>query len=116
MEHNPKAYLFDIQESCEQIQRFTSGMTLEEFQNNLVVKAAVERKFIIIGEALTRLRKENPAIINKISDSEKIIGFRNILVHGYSVIDDATVWSAIQTGLPTLLKEVTILLQSGSLI
>ena len=75
-----------------------------------MVKAAVERKFLVIGEAMTRLKKEHPEILDKITDHEKIIGFRNVLVHGYDIIDEATVWSAIKDSVPTLRHEVEDLL------
>ena len=52
-----------------------------------MVKAAVERKFLVIGEALRRLKREHPEIIEKITGHENIIGFRNVLVHDYLGID-----------------------------
>ena len=106
MDHNPKAYLFDIKQACDEIADFTKHMTYQEYFANPMVKAAVERKFLMIGEALMRLKRENPEILKAITDHEKIIGFRNVLVHGYDIIDDATVWSAVQDSMPTLRREV----------
>ena len=57
-----------------------------------------------------RLRRENPGIIERISEHYRIIGFRNVLVHGYDVIDDATVWSAVVDSVPVLLVEAETLL------
>ncbi len=91
MDHDPKAYLFDIKQACDEIKEFIQDMSFEEYSRNSMVKAAVERKFLVIGEAMTRLKREHPEIIDKITDHEKIIGFRNVLVHGYDIIDDATV-------------------------
>jgi uncharacterized protein with HEPN domain len=85
-------------------------MSFEKYSGNAMVKAAVERKFLVIGEAMTRLKKEHPEILDKITDHEKIIGFRNVLVHGYDIIDEATVWSAIKDSVPTLRHEVEDLL------
>ncbi len=79
---------------------------MEDYCKSELIKAAVERKFAVIGEALVRLRDEYPSLLEQISDTEKIIGFRNVLVHGYDMIDDATVWSAIESNLPVLLEEV----------
>ncbi|MBL7175885.1 MAG: DUF86 domain-containing protein [Desulfobacteraceae bacterium] len=81
MKRDPKVYLHDIQEAGGHIREFTKGMSMEDY----------------------------PALLERISDTEKIIGFRNVLVHGYDIIDDATVWSAIKTNLPTLLEEVRTL-------
>ena len=112
MDHDPKAYLFDIQQACDEIKQFTHGMSFEEYIHNAMVKAAVERKFLVIGEAMTKLKKEHPEILKKITDHEKIIRFRNVLVHGYDMIDDATVWSAIKHSVPTLQHEVEEILNT----
>ncbi len=110
MEHNPKAYLFDIKQACDEIANFTDRITYQEYSANPMVKAAVERKFSMIGEALMRLKRENPEILNGITDHEKVIGFRNVLVHGYDIIDDTIVWSAVKDSMPTLRREVKYLL------
>jgi len=65
MDHDPKAYLFDIQQACDEIKQFTHGMSFEEYIHNAMVKAAVERKFLVIGEAMTKLKKEHPEILEK---------------------------------------------------
>lgn len=106
MDHDPKAYLFDIKQACDEIKEFIQDMSFEEYSRNSMVKAAVERKFLVIGEAMARLKREHPEIIDKITDHEKIIGFRNVLVHGYDIIDDATVWSAIKDSIPTLRHQI----------
>jgi uncharacterized protein with HEPN domain len=49
----------------------------------------------------------------QISDSRKIIDFRNLLTHGYTNISDAVVWDILQTNLPTLLQEVDRLLEQS---
>ena len=112
MKHDSKVCLYDIKKACGYILEFTAGMSLEEYCGNALVKAAVERKFAIIGEALVRLRREQPELLESISEREKIIGFRNVLVHGYDMIEDATVWSAIKSSLPILLEEVQSLLSA----
>ena len=112
MKHNAKAYLHDIQEAGERIREFTRGMSVEAYSGSELVKAAVERKFAVIGEALVRLREDYPEVLNRIPDAQKIIGFRNVLVHGYDIIEDATVWSAIEDNLPALLQEVSTLLNA----
>jgi len=112
MKRDPKVYLHDIQEAGGHIREFAKGMSMEDYCESELVKAAVERKFAIIGEALIRLREDYPTLLERVSDTQKIIGFRNVLVHGYDIIDDATVWSAIETNLPTLLEEIQNLLKA----
>jgi uncharacterized protein with HEPN domain len=111
MEHDPKAFLFDIIQACDEIEKFTHDMSLNEYSTSSMVKAAVERKFLVIGEAMMRMKREYPEILEHITDYEKIIGFRNVLVHGYDIIDDATVLSAVRDSMPTLRQEVEEILR-----
>jgi uncharacterized protein with HEPN domain len=80
--HDLRAYLYDICEACRQIIGFTSGLSFEEYASNDLVKAAAERKFVTIGEVLMRIRREYPEVLERISGVDRIIGFRNVLVHG----------------------------------
>ena len=41
-----------------------------------------------------------------------IIEFRNVLIHGYDVVDPAIVWSAVEVDLAPLLADVQVLLNS----
>ena len=72
---------------------------------------AVERQFSIIGEAMRALAEHDPSIATKITDHPRIIAFRNILIHRYSQVDDEIVWDITQSYLPTLITEVTKLLE-----
>jgi uncharacterized protein with HEPN domain len=112
MNHDLKAYLYDICEACKQIIEFTKGLSFEQYVSNDLIKAAVERKFVTIGEAMMRIKREYPETLERISDHYRIIGFRNVLVHGYDIIDDATVWSAVTDSVPVLLKEAQALLNA----
>lgn len=75
-------------------------------------RAAVERKFEIIGEALNRLYREDDEALSQIRDYQRIIGFRNILAHGYDAIDQHLVWDAVQNHLPLLREDVERLINS----
>jgi uncharacterized protein with HEPN domain len=105
-----KKYVFDIQRAAALIAEFTSGLSLEEYQGRPMVRAAVEREFEIIGEALTRLMKVDTTVAVRISDHRRIVAFRNVLVHGYADVDVQLVWDVITTKLSTLQEEVSALL------
>lgn len=68
----------------------------------------MEREFVIIGEAMTKILKINENI--SISSKHHIIGMRNRVIHGYDKIDDKIVWGTIIRHLPKLKSEVTELL------
>ena len=102
--------LIDIRTALLEIQEFTDGMNLTSYRADSKCKAAVERKFEIIGEACTRIRDDFPEIFEKITNGHHIIGFRNRLIHGYDSVDDGIVWDVLQTKLLDLLKDVEALL------
>jgi uncharacterized protein with HEPN domain len=83
--------LFDIQEACRSLKEFTSAASLDEYGANKLLRSAVERQFLIVGEAMTRLLKTDPSLEAAITDARKIIRFRNILVHGYDVVEHKVV-------------------------
>ena len=112
MQHNPKAYFHDIIKSCDFIIEYTTDVNYEKYLQNRMIQDAVERNFITIGKALNRLKNENPELIAKISDSRKIIAFRNIVVHAYDAIEDAVVWDIVQSGIKTLKEDCQKLLNS----
>ena len=52
---------------------------------------STERQFIILGEALSQLARRDPESADLITELREIVGFRNILVHGYAEINDELV-------------------------
>jgi uncharacterized protein with HEPN domain len=65
-------------------------------------RSAVERQFEILGEALAQLARLDATLAAKIPDLSEIVAFRNVLIHGYALIDRARVWRAVQDDLPAL--------------
>ena len=106
MQHDLQKYLLDVLESARLIQEFVSGSNYDQFTVDELVRAAVERKFEIIGEALTRIKKQDPSLMDHITDHKRIIAFRNVIAHGYDMIVDRLVWEVIQDKLPVLITEV----------
>jgi uncharacterized protein with HEPN domain len=64
----------------------------------------------VLREALRRLDERDHETASKITDFKQIIGFRNILIHGYSLLNHDRVWKVVEHHLPTLLTEVKALL------
>jgi uncharacterized protein with HEPN domain len=110
MQHDPRAFLWDVRESALAIQYFVADLNSSSYASNPMAQAACERKFEIIGEALNQLSKVDPVLASKISDLPQIIAFRNQLIHGYAKIKARTVWTVIEDSLPPLLKCVSELL------
>jgi len=110
MQPEVKKYLFDILEAARSIEHYAAGMTYRDYLTNNMAQAAIERKFEIIGEALSRIGRLDSSVLNSISEHQRIIGFRNVIIHGYDAIDSDIVWDAIQNHLPILKQQVRDLL------
>ena len=110
MERDPRAYLWDVRECAATIAEFVRDKTFDDYSSNGMLRSAVERQFGIIGEALRQLSRLSPEIAARIPECSQVIGFRNILIHGYASIDHATVWTAIQDSLPLLEQHASELL------
>jgi uncharacterized protein with HEPN domain len=112
MQREPAAFLWDVNEAAARIREFVVGHNFETFTASVLVQSAVERQFEVIGEALKQLSKVAPDIASKIPDCGQIIAFRNVLIHGYAVLDKAIVWKVIHQHLPALEKTVQHLLDA----
>jgi uncharacterized protein with HEPN domain len=106
MQHDVEKYVLDILTAAKDIQQFVGTMSFKEYHGNKLVKAAVERKFEVIGEALGRIARVAPDTAAAIREYEKIIAFRNIVIHGYDVVSDPIVWDVIENKLPALIEDV----------
>lgn len=90
-----------------------SGKTFEQFGADVVLHSAVERKFEIIGEALAQLARANAELAAQIPQLSEIVAFRNLLIHGYAVIDRSRVWEIVRDDLPSLRATLKELLSRG---
>lgn len=100
--------LKDILEAIANIEQY-SGVTRDAFESDMLIQTWFLRQLQIIGEATRALPTE---IRNLASDIpwNKIVGMRNILVHGYFDIDTALVWDAVKNDLPELKPKIKVLL------
>ena len=102
MPRDTRAYLWDVLSAAEAIDRFVTGVDAQAYAQSEVIHSAVERKFEIIGEALGQLLKLDPVLAQRIPDLRDIIAFRNLLIHGYAVVEHPRVLRIVQTSLPGL--------------
>lgn len=105
--------LEDICDAAAFVREATQGRTLIDYRQDRLLRHAIERSFEIIGEAVNRLARIDPATAARIGDYPQIIAFRNVLIHGYDLVDDAQVWQVITANLPTLEAEATAILREA---
>lgn len=78
--------LEDIRDAAAFILESAGSGSGEDYFRNRLLRQAVERNFEIIGEAMGRLAHEDPETAKRIGDYERIIAFRNVLIHGYDLV------------------------------
>ena len=110
MRNRSKGYMWDMLRSVQAMQEYTEGKSLGDFQDNPMLRDAIERRFEILGEALVRLRQSDAATAERIEHQERIVGFRNILAHQYDRIEPDQVWRTIREDLPSLKIQLESLL------
>ncbi|MBM3289903.1 MAG: DUF86 domain-containing protein [Candidatus Hydrogenedentes bacterium] len=98
-------YLSDIIEAAESIQSFVEGQSFDEYRKDRVLRPAVERNFIIIGEALNQAIQMDTGLATEISDAHQIVRVRHRLTHGYFTVADDIIWGIIKDHLATLIAE-----------
>jgi uncharacterized protein with HEPN domain len=115
MQRDAKAYLWDIANAAARIRAFTNGKNLDLYLKDEMLRAAVERKFGIVGEALSQFLRYFPLYRDRITLVGDIVAFRNQIVHGYATVRDDMVWEIVQVYLPRLHQEVQALLEKPDL-
>jgi uncharacterized protein with HEPN domain len=107
--HDVRKLLYDIEHAALRIGEFLAGTDRDGFLGSTLMQSAVERQFEIIGEALGQALEIDPSVHDSISQSRRIVAFRNRLIHGYSSISARVVWDVVQKDLPVLLREAKAL-------
>ncbi len=111
MPRSAVAYLADILEACEAVDDVLRGVDFSTYQSTRAIRSAVEREFIIIGEAVAALGRVSPDMFKEISHARMAVGFRNQLTHDYAAVDDDTVFAVAESDLPVLRRECAALME-----
>ena len=81
MPPDSRKYLWDATEAAQRILRFSAGKTFADFSQDDLLRAAIERHFIILGEALGKVRHLDPQTSTSLPDLPRAVALRNLLVH-----------------------------------
>jgi uncharacterized protein with HEPN domain len=93
------AYLRDMLDAMEKVQRYLDGISYDEFAQNVEKQDAVEWNFTVMGEAAKQLtpelREENDDLPWK-----DMARMRDRIVHGYFSIDSEVLRKTAKERLP----------------
>ncbi len=106
MDDRTLKWLVDALHAVDSILEFTRGKTYDDYSNDLLLRSGVERQFLILGEALKRVRDHERAYFDAITGAGDAVAFRNVLSHNYDSIEDAIVWDTIEEYLDSLREDL----------
>lgn len=105
MTDKERKYLSDVLNSIDHILSFTNDLeSFDQYKQNYLIKAAVERHLAIIGEAINKFSKDSKE--SSLSNSKQIISLRNRLIHSYDNVDDRIIWTIVRRHLVPLKVEI----------
>jgi uncharacterized protein with HEPN domain len=104
-------YLLDILNSIDSIYEYLGDeRDFKLYEENKLLRRAVEREFEIIGEATNRILKIDENV--EISNARRIVNLRNWVIHSYDSVDNILVWGIIDKDLPLLKVQVLSLIEN----
>ena len=94
--------VLDIVRAARLAIEFKQGMDKDEFLADIKTQSAVLHQLMVMGEAVKRLsmdyRDEHAHIPWKV-----IAGMRDVLIHGYDIVDLNEVWKTVDVDVPQVL-------------
>jgi uncharacterized protein with HEPN domain len=97
-----KSFLWDMLDAARAVSKFVSSRTYHDYQNDRMLRNAVERNVEIIGEAASKIAKEfrdgHPEV-----PWQQIISQRHVLAHEYGELEDELLWKVATIRVPELI-------------
>ncbi len=101
-EDRDAALLWDMREAAHAISTFMQGVNFARFEDDKMVRSAVERQFLIIGEAARQIspefREQHPEV-----PWRGVVGLRNVLAHDYGEVLVERLWLYATQRIPELI-------------
>lgn len=110
-----RKYLYDIQQSIDSINDYLGEKrNFFAYEQNKLLRRAVERELEIIGEAVNHLLDLDGSIA--IDNARRIVDLRNFVIHGYDKVDNVIIWGVVSRDLPKLKEQVDALMAQTTLL
>ena len=110
---NPRTLdrLEDMLHYSQEAVDITQGKTRQDLDNERLLNLAVVRLLEIIGEAANKIPREECLKYPEIP-WHAIVSMRNRLIHAYGDIDLDIVWQVVKENLPTLIKNLKVIISN----
>ena len=109
-ERSDPAYILDMLQAAKEVSEFLSGVTVGAYLSNKMIRAAVERKIEIIGEAARGVteafRNAHPEI-----PWRAIVAQRNVIAHDYGDIKHEKLWNVASVKIVEVIPMLEIIVE-----
>jgi uncharacterized protein with HEPN domain len=99
------AHLLDILNAATLVTEFVKSRHRSDLETDMLLRSAVLYQVAVIGEATKRLSREFREAHAE-APWRQIAGMRDVLIHGYDIVDLDTVWHVVSQSVPELLRLV----------
>lgn len=101
-EKDEKSFLWDMLDAAQTVRTFVSSRSYHDYQNDRMLRNAVERNIEIIGEAASKVAKgfrdAHPEV-----PWQQITSQRHVLAHEYGELEDELLWKVATIRVPELI-------------
>ena len=114
---HPKSptWLFDTAHASASVLDWTANVTMADYENDSLLRAAVERGVGTVGTALLHLDRTDPATAACLPDHQAVVGLRDRLLYHYDDIDHRQLWDITRNVLPALRTQAEDLLRGAEI-
>ncbi len=102
MQPESAALLWDAHRACQRITEFLADRSWADYQTGGAAAISCRAAVPDPRRCLNRLGRVDTDVAAQVPDLPRIVAFRNVLVHGYAVIDDELVWQVAIERVPQL--------------
>jgi uncharacterized protein with HEPN domain len=91
--------------AIDRIEKYTEGMSKQQFLDNFLVQDAVIRNIAVIAEASKKIHVDVKDAFPQVP-WRKIMAMRNKVIHEYFGIDLETLWNVVEVDIPELKDQI----------
>lgn len=103
--HEDQVRLRHMYDHASEAVEMCRGLARADLDRDRKLNLALVRLVEIVGEAANRVSRQGQVIRPEIP-WPRVIGMRNLLVHGYDEVDFDILWDTVQIDLPPLIAEL----------
>lgn len=97
-----RLYVADMKACCARVLEYTTGVSRMDFRARRMAYDATLRNLELLGEAARHVPEEARARAPDVP-WRRIVGLRNVLIHGYLGIDDDIIWDIVSNEIVKLM-------------